>query len=173
MAAVIGLSKEQILEVCQKSGAEVANFNSPEQIVITGEAEKVEKACALLKEAGAKRVLPLDVGGAFHSSLMKPAAEKFKQELGTVPMDPTEIEVVSNVDGRPAKDAAGIRENLAKQITSSVQWVESVKYMAGRGVNTFIEIGPGKVLNGLIRRIDSGLKVHNIERVEDIEALEI
>lgn len=173
MAAVIGLSKERVAEICQKTGAEVANFNSPEQIVITGEAAKVKEACQYLKEAGARKVIPLDVGGAFHSSLMRPAAEKFEKELEGVVMNPTEIKVISNVDGRPAKDADGIRANLAKQITSSVQWVESVKYMAGHGVKTFIEIGPGKVLNGLIRRIDPDLKVYNIERLEDIEELDI
>lgn len=171
MAAIIGLEKDKIVEICRRSGAEVANFNSPQQIVITGHADKVEQACALLKEAGAKTVIPLEVSGAFHSSLMRPAAERFAGELSKAMIKKARFPVVSNVDGRPADDPEAIRKNLARQITSSVQWVESVQFMAGQGVTTFIEIGPGKVLAGLIRRIDSGLKVYNIEKPEDIEKI--
>ncbi|OGX08485.1 MAG: [acyl-carrier-protein] S-malonyltransferase [Omnitrophica WOR_2 bacterium GWA2_47_8] len=169
MAAVIGFSKEKILEICKQTGAEVANFNSPEQIVITGEAAKVEAASVKIKEAGAKRVIPLDVAGAFHSSLMRPAAEKFKIEIEKFKINPAKFGVVSNVDGRPATDPKEIKEKLSRQITSSVQWVASVEYIAAQGVTTFFELGPGTVLKGLIRKINSSLIVHNIEKPEDLE----
>lgn len=171
MAAIIGLEKERIVEICRQTGAEVANFNSPQQIVITGHADKVEQACVLLKEAGAKTVIPLDVSGAFHSSLMRPAAERFGGELTKAAIQPARFPVVSNVDGKPASDPEAIRKNLGRQITSSVQWVDSIQFMAGQRVTTFFEIGPGKVLSGLIRRINPDLKVFNIEKPEDIEKI--
>jgi [acyl-carrier-protein] S-malonyltransferase len=171
MAAIIGLGRDVITEICKQTGAEVANFNSPEQIVITGHADKVEAACEQLKTAGAKSVIPLDVSGAFHSSLMSPAAKKFAVALKGVKIAPPLFPIVSNVDAVASKDAEHIRTNLASQITSSVQWVNSVNFMAEQGVSDFVEIGPGKVLKGLIRRINSNLRVHNIEKPEDIDAL--
>jgi len=167
------LEKQLIIDVCQKAGAEVANFNSPQQIVITGQADKVDAACQALKEAGAKNVVPLDVAGAFHSRLMQSAADKFQQELLQYNFKPADIPIVSNVDAKPAVQPEAIRNNLAQQITSSVQWVESVNFMSGQGVTTFIEIGPGKVLKGLLRRIDKSLTVHNIETPEDVAALDL
>jgi len=171
MAAIIGFDKEKLKAICSKTGAEVANFNSNEQIVITGHAEKVQAACALINQEGAKAVIPLDVSGAFHSLLMKPAAEKFARELVNVAIADSRILVISNVDGKPEIGAAVVKSNLAKQITSSVQWVASIEYMAGQGVETFIEIGPGRVLKGLLRKINPALKVFNIETPADIEAL--
>lgn len=171
MAAIIGLQKDAVVKICAETGAEVANFNSPEQIVITGHAQKVEVACEKFRTSGAKSVIPLEVSGAFHSTLMKPAAEKFIAELPRFQFSACAIPVVSNVDALPATDPVKIRENLGLQITSSVQWVASVEYMASQGVTDFVEIGPGKVLKGLIRRINSALRVHNIEKPEDIEAL--
>lgn len=171
MAAIIGGEKAKLLEICQQTGAEVANFNSPEQIVITGEAEKVNEACRLLKDAGAKRVIPLEVSGAFHSNLMQSAALKFEEELKKVNIQAPQFPIISNVDGLPANNPAYIRKNLAKQITSSVQWVSTVEYIAAQGIKDFIEIGPGTVLKGLIRRINPELKVSNIEKPQDIEAL--
>lgn len=173
MAAIIGFDKDQLIEICKKTGVEVANFNSPKQIVITGQAAKVEEACRLIKEAGAKTVIPLEVSGAFHSSLMRPAAEKFVTVLEQVKIGTPAVPVVSNVDGRPAADASEIRKKLAQQITSSVQWVSSIQYMAAHGVKDFIEIGPGKVLSGLIKRIDPELKTYNIEKPEDVLSLPI
>ncbi|MDP2654727.1 MAG: ACP S-malonyltransferase [Candidatus Omnitrophota bacterium] len=169
MAAIIGFDKDKLVEICQKTGAEVANFNSPKQIVITGHAAKVEEACKLIKEAGAKTVIPLDVSGAFHSSLMKPAAEKFVDVLETVAIRPSTVSAVSNVDGRSSQDPEVIRRKLAEQITSSVQWVETIQHIASQGVTDFIEIGPGKVLAGLIKRTDPTLRVFNIEKPADIE----
>ena len=171
MAAVIGFDKDKLIEICRAVGAEVANFNAPDQIVITGEAEKVAKASEVISEQGAKRVIPLDVSGAFHSSLMQPAVSKFEEILGQRDFSKTDFPVVSNVDGQPADNPKQIRTNLAQQITSSVQWVDSVKYIASKGVSDFIEIGPGNVLKGLIRKIDRDLKVHNVRKPADINSL--
>ncbi|HOY08741.1 MAG TPA: ACP S-malonyltransferase [Candidatus Omnitrophota bacterium] len=171
MAAVIGLDKETIIGICQKAGAEVANFNSPQQIVITGHAEKVADACCLLKAAGAKNVVPLEVSGAFHSSLMRAAEEKFKQELERYAFKDTEVPLVSNVNAKPATQAEVVRGNLSRQITSSVQWVDSINFMEREGVINFVEIGPGKVLKGLLRKINAQFQVINVDKFEDIEAV--
>ncbi len=171
MAAIIGLDKEVIVKVCEETGAQVANFNSPQQIVITGHAEKVEAACQKLSAAGAKSVVPLDVSGGFHSSLMKPAADKFVHELANVDIASPRCPIISNINAQPTSDPAAIRGNLAKQITGSVQWVDTINFIAKQGVENFIEIGPGKVLKGLLRRINPQLKVYNIENPADIDAL--
>ena len=168
-----GFDKDKLAAICRETGAEAANFNSPQQIVITGHAAKVEAACEKIRAAGAKTVIPLEVAGAFHSSLMRPAAEKFKIEISTVKIAVPQFGVVSNVDGRPSADPEAIRAKLSTQITSSVQWVESVQYMASHGAGYFIEIGPGRVLAGLIRRIDPSLKCANIETPADIEKLAV
>ncbi|MCR4336904.1 MAG: ACP S-malonyltransferase, partial [Candidatus Omnitrophica bacterium] len=173
MYAIIGLERPQVTEICQQTGAEVANFNSPQQIVITGHADKSDEAAKKLAEAGAKSVIPLDVSGAFHSSLMKPAADKFVQELEKFNFQNSKFPIVSNVDGKPASDPEAIRCNLARQITSSVQWVISIENMVNGGIQNFIEIGPGKVLKGLIRRINKDVNVHNIEKFEDIARLQL
>ena len=173
MAAVIGFDKDKLKLICEQTGAQVANFNSPDQIVITGKAACVETASAAIKEAGAKRVIPLDVSGAFHSSLMKPAVTPFEVELNKVSFQTPDFSVVSNVDACPTMDSARIRDNLAKQITASVQWVDSINAIAAQGIEHFIEIGPGNVLKGLIRKINPQLKVHNIRKPEDIDALTV
>lgn len=171
MAAVIGLDKDKLGDICEQTGAEVANFNAPDQIVITGHADKVKEASALISEAGAKRVIPLDVAGAFHSSLMQPAADRFKDELSAISFQRSGIIAISNVDGQPETEEEQIRSNLAKQITSSVEWVKSMEYIAAQGVTEFIEIGPGTVLKGLLRRISRDLRVQNIQTPEDISKL--
>ena len=173
MAAVIGMDKDKVIELCLECEAEVANFNSPDQIVITGEAQAVADASQIIKDHGAKRVIPLEVSGAFHSSLMKPAAPKFEAFLKTVHFHPPQFPIISNVDAQPENDPEYIRRNLVSQITSSVQWVETVETIARAGVTTFLEIGPGTVLKGLIRKINPELKVHNIQKPEDIEALTV
>ena len=171
MAAVIGFPKEKIVAVCRETGAEVANFNSPEQIVITGEAGKVEEASCVIKEQGAKRVIPLDVSGAFHSSLMRPAAAKFEKELKSFQFKKPHFPALSNVDARPETDPEAIHKNLSLQITSPVQWVNSINTIAQAGVTTFLEIGPGNVLKGLIRKINPDLKIYNIQKPLDIDNL--
>ena len=171
MAAVIGFDKDELLKICEKTQVQVANFNSPEQIVITGEAEKVAKASQMIKEQGAKRVIPLDVSGAFHSRLMEPAVAPFEDYLKSVSINKPDFPILSNVDAFPESDPQKIRQNLAKQITSPVQWVDSINCMVKAGVTHFIEIGPGTVLKGLIRKINRELSVYNIQKPADIEIL--
>lgn len=169
MAAVIGFDRDKLVAICRATGAEIANFNSPEQIVITGEAEKVAKASQVLQAQGAKRVIPLEVSGAFHSALMQPASIQFEAELRKVALQRPRFPIIHNVDGQPAVDPEIIRRNLSRQITSSVEWVDSIRYIAGAGVTTFLEIGPGNVLKGLIRKIDPALNVHSISKPKDID----
>lgn len=171
MAAVIGIDKDRLLAICAETGAEVANFNSPEQIVITGGAENVARASQALQAQGARRVIPLDVSGAFHSSLMRPAAVQFEAELQNVVLRAPRFPLIGNVDGKPATAHEVIRRNLARQITSSVQWVDTIRYIAAQGVTHFLEVGPGNVLKGLIRKIDPALSVHNISKPDDIDKL--
>ena len=171
MAAVIGFDKDQLVSICKTAGCEVANFNAPDQIVITGLAATVERACQMITAAGGKKVIPLDVAGAFHSSLMKPAADRFAEALKNVNLAVTDIKVIANVNARPEMTPDEIRANLPQQIYSSVQWVESVKFIASQGITDLVEIGPGRVLKGLIRKIDPTLQVHNIQSSEDIATL--
>ncbi len=171
MAAVIGFDKTKLVEICLLTGAEIANFNSHEQIVITGHANKVEAAIEAIKAAGCQKVIPLSVSGAFHSSLMTNAAKRFANEVAVVDIKPTTIKVITNVNAQPQEDAQIIRQNLAKQITSSVEWVASMEYLINQGITDFIEIGPSKVLKGLMRRINPNVTVHNIEKPADIDSL--
>ena len=173
MAAVIGFDREKLVEICRQTGAQIANFNSNEQIVITGHKLKVEEAIEAIKAAGGQKIIPLTVSGAFHSSLMTSAASKFSASLKDIAINPSTIPALSNVTAQPHADAQQIRINLAKQITDSVQWVKCIEYVASQGITNFIEIGPGKVLKGLLRRIDPALSVSNIEKPQDIENLSI
>ena len=152
MASIIGLALEDLKKVCAETGAEIANLNCPGQIVISGKKESVEKAIAL------------KVSGGFHSSLMKEAADLFKVELDKVEFSAPQIGVVSNVTADYEKTPDEIKNNLVKQLFSPVRWEESIKRIASSdgGVDTFFEIGPGKILKGLLRRIDANLKVNNI-----------
>jgi len=171
MAAVIGFDKDKLVEICRQTGAEIANFNSHDQIVITGHKLKVDAAIEAIRAAGGQKIIPLTVSGAFHSSLMSSAASKFTAVLKDITISPSKIPVLSNVTGQPHTDAQAIRVNLAKQITDSVQWVKCVEYIASQGITNFIEIGPGRVLKGLIRRINPSFNVINIEKPQDIEAM--
>lgn len=171
MASVIGFSLEDLRAVCKETGAEIANLNCPGQIVISGTRDSVDKAVSLLTEKGAKKIIPLNVSGGFHSSLMKEAAEEFKSELEKFSFSSPEPGVVSNVTADYEKTPEEIKENLVKQLYSSVLWEDSVKRIVAGGVDTFFEIGPGKVLKGLLRRIDKDLKVCNIENTEDIAGI--
>ncbi len=171
MAAVIGFDKVKLLEICNQTGAEIANFNSNEQIVITGHDVRVEAAINSIKAAGGQKVIPLTVSGAFHSTLMTNAANRFSKELSSVDIKSSAVKVLSNVNGLPQDDPQAIKENLVNQITSSVQWVACVEYIIAQGITEFIEIGPGKVLKGLMRRINPSVTVYNIEKPADIEAI--
>lgn len=171
MAAIIGFDRDKLVEIVKAAGCEVANFNAPDQIVITGLASTVEKACQMIAAAGGKKVILLDVSGAFHSSLMKPAADRFAEVLKDAALKATDIKVVTNVNAKPQASSDEIRANLSRQIYSSVQWVDSVKFMASQGIADLVEIGPGRVLKGLIRKIDPALNVDNLQVPEDLAAL--
>jgi len=168
MAAIIDLSLEKVKEACRLAGAEVANINSPGQTVISGKKEAVEAAMDLSLKSGAKRALPLEVSGGFHSSLMQEAAEELKVVLGSVPMSEPKVPVISNYTARRERTVGEIRENLFFQMYSAVRWEESMKLMLSEGIGKFYEFGPGKVLKGLMRRIDTNAEVSTIEKKEDI-----
>ncbi len=167
MAAVLGLDREKLAEALRKASSsgivEAANFNSSGQIVISGSAKGVEEAGRLCKEAGAKRVMPLAVSAPFHCSMMKPAADKLAAELKNVPFKDANIPVVTNVTARPATSGKEIKELLIKQVTGSVLWEDSVGWMSEQGIVRFVEIGPGKVLTGLIKKTVENATIYNIE----------
>lgn len=170
MSAVLGLSGDQVMKVVSDiEGASVANFNCPGQLVITGEKDALKTAGLVLKEAGAKRVIPLKVSGPFHSPYMREAGEKLYESLSEVPFRKPEIPYVANVDGEIKTDVANVRELLRDQVSSSVRWEQSVRAMIDAGVDTYVEIGPGKTLSGFMRRIDRGVKSLHISTWEDLE----
>ncbi len=169
MLAVIGLDGEPLETIAAEAGATVANYNSPGQTVLSGTVEAIEKAAEACKAAGARRALPLPVAGAFHSPLMQPAAEQLAAFLEDIQLNEPVIPVLSNVTGVPHESAAAIRTNMVAQITGSVRWVECMQSLAGRGVTEAVECGPGKVLNGLMKRIDKTVSVSNIGALSDLE----
>lgn len=158
MAAIIGLSNEQVEEVCANAGGTVlpANYNCDGQVVISGEKEAVERACALAKEAGAKRALPLAVSGAFHSPLMQPASAELAKAIEATEFVAPVCPVYQNVTAHAETEPATIKANLLAQLTSPVKWTQSVKNMLVDGADYFMEIGPGNVLQGLVKRISGG-----------------
>ena len=171
MLAVIGLDEEVVKEVSVHSGTEISNINCPGQIVISGAAQALAEASKLAKAKGARALIPLKVSGAFHSALMEPVIAEFSKIVSNVRLKPSVIPVISNVTARPLADADSIRKELVKQLRNCIQWQGSVEYMVRSGVTTFYEIGPGRVLSGLIRRINSELQTFNISRLEDIAQL--
>jgi [acyl-carrier-protein] S-malonyltransferase len=175
MAAVMGLEGEALEALCREAAqGEIvapANYNSPGQIVIAGHAGAVERAIALSKEQGAKRALLLPVSAPFHCALMQPAGERLQGVLDAVSVHPLRIPVVTNVEAAPNHDAGRIKDLLVKQVSAPVRWDASVEAMAAMGVERFIEIGPGKVLAGLIKRIAKGSVVQNVEDSSGIQTL--
>jgi len=160
MAAVLGASRDKITEICrQVKGVQLANMNGPDQVVISGLAESVKAAGQRLKEAGAKRIIPLQVSAPFHSQLMEPAAQKLKAEMDKIEIRDAVIPVMDNVTADYVTEGNRIRDLLIKQVTGSVLWEDSVRRMIADGVVSFVEVGPGKVLSGLIRKIDSSVEV--------------
>jgi [acyl-carrier-protein] S-malonyltransferase len=153
MAAVLGADDAMLAEVCAACEVDLANFNAPGQTVISGSRSGVARAGALAKERGARRVMPLAVSIASHSRLMRPAAVQMAAILAEVDLLPPQVPLIPNVTAQPATDPAEIRRLLVEQLVSPVRWVESVQFMIGAGVTTFWEIGAGKVLGGLIKRI--------------------
>lgn len=167
MAAIIGLPDEKVVEICDsvsKDGEVVvaANFNCPGQLVISGSKNGIDKACELLKDAGAKRALPLKVGGAFHSPLMQSAKDELQAAIEATNINTPKCPVYQNVDGKAHTDAAEIKANLIAQLTSSVRWTTSVQNMIAAGATEFVECGPGKALQGMIGRIDKNVNAHGI-----------
>ena len=168
MAASIGLPDEKVEEVCSQISAEgevvvAANYNCPGQLVISGTVDAINKACEALKAAGAKRALPLKVGGAFHSPLMQPAKDELQAAIEQTVFSAPKCPVYQNVDGKPHTDAEEIKANLIAQLTSSVRWTSSVQNMIADGADDFTECGPGKALQGMIGRIDKNVKVAGIQ----------
>lgn len=170
MAAVLGLAGDVIEKAIEGiDGVSIANYNCPGQIVITGWKESVEKASEVLKEAGAKRVLPLNVSGPFHSPMLTEAGEELGRVLENVVLSPLTIPYVTNVTAEYVTDIAETKALLAKQVASSVRWQQSVENMIADGVDTFVEIGPGKTLAGFMRKISRDVKVYNVGTWEDVD----
>ena len=172
MCAVMGMDAGEIeTNIADINGVTIANYNCPGQIVITGEKEAVEQASVKLKEAGAKRTVMLNVSGPFHSPMLIPAGEKLKKELENVQMHPLAVPYITNVTARKVEDINETRALLADQVSSSVRWMQSMEYLISEGVDTFVEIGPGKTLAGFMKKINRDAKVYNIAKWEDVDAV--
>ena len=166
MTAVLGLDRTALSACCEQASAlgcvQICNYNCPGQLVISGNIDAINAACEKLKAAGAKRALPLKVGGAFHSPLMQPAKEELEEAIKAVEVKAPKCPVYQNVDGMPHTDPAEIKANLIAQLTSSVRWTASVQNMIKDGADDFTECGPGKALQGMIGRIDKNVSAHGI-----------
>ena len=167
MAAILGLSRDDVIETCQEASVKgivsPANFNCPGQIVIAGEVEAINEAIRIAAGKGAKRAMLLNVSAPFHCSLLEPAGEKLSKELEDVAVKPMNIPVVTNVTGKIIESEADIKDLLVKQVSTSVLWEDCVRTLIEKGVDTFIEIGPGKVLSGFIKKIDKEVRILNVE----------
>lgn len=168
MAAVMGLPEEKVAALCQESGAELCNLNSPGQAVIGGPVDAVERAIGLARARGARHLARLNVSGAFHTSLMGPAADGMAQAIAGVPLAQARVPIVANSSAEPMAAAAAIREELLRQVCRPVLWQRSVEYIVAQGITSFVEIGPGRVLTSLIRRIDGSVSVRNIADMASI-----
>ena len=186
MAAVIGMDEATLQEICQQATADsvanlpphahpgqgqvtIANFNAPGQIVISGEQDALALAMELAKVRGAKRVIPLAVSGAFHSPVMQPAAAGLALAVADTNINDASIPVIGNIEALPLTDAQAIREELAQQIASPVQWTRTIELLVSVGVTTFLEIGPGQALTGMVKRIAKGVTLLNVSSAADIE----
>ena len=171
MAAIIGLDSDKIVETLKtvEGIVEAVNFNEPKQTVIAGQKDAIERACVALKEAGARRAMPLAVSGPFHSSLMQEAGEKLKEEAEKYNFQMTDIKLVANTTAEVLQNVDEIKEEIYKQSFGPVRWVETIQKLKAEGVTQIYEIGPGKVLAGLIKKIDKEIQVKNIEKLEDFE----
>lgn len=165
MAAILGLADEKVEEICASITEEVvvaANYNCPGQLVISGSIKGIDIACEKMKAAGAKRALPLQVGGAFHSPLMEPAREELAKAIESTNFSPPTCPIYQNVNAKPSTSIAEIKMNLIAQLTSPVRWTQSVQNMVGDGGTTFIECGPGKVLQGLVKKIAPQVEAQSV-----------
>ena len=170
MAAVIGLDEAPTREVCGETGVELANLNCPGQIVISGESDKITKACEVAKAKGAKRALPLTVAGAYHSKLMASAQLKLKEALSKVSISAPSVPVIANVNAQPHATPTDIQNRLVEQVTGSVRWEESMRYLLSQGFTRFIELGPGTALSGFMKRIDKNAQMLNVADAASLQA---
>lgn len=173
MACILGMDIKAVEELCKGFGCEIANLNCPGQVVISGKTNNIELLSSIAKDKGAKRVLALEVSGPFHSSLMSGARDKLKDYIEKVQFSAPNLHFISNVDAKAQTDPAAIKENLIRQVNSRTLWEDSVKSVAESGINTFLEIGPGQVLKGLLKKIDPKLEVKNFGTVQDIQQVPV
>jgi [acyl-carrier-protein] S-malonyltransferase len=171
MAAILGLEEMKLAEVCRQTDTVMANVNCPGQIVISGALENIARAMELAKAVGAVRAIALQVSGAFHSPLMKPIVEPMTKAIESTPFKDPTIPVVANMTAAPMNKVEEVKTELINQLTNPVQWQRGIEYMVGQGVDTFIEIGPGKVLTGLIRRINKDVTILNINDLATAKSL--
>lgn len=170
MASILNLDDAILAEVCREADVDVANLNCPGQTVISGDKDKIAKAIEFAKAKGAKRAIPLVVAGAYHSRLMQTARDKVAATLAKLPMKDPKVPVVSNVTARPAGSITEIKDLLVRQVTSSVRWSESMQWLVDQGFTRFIELGPGNVLGGLMRRINKDVEMLSVSDVATLEA---
>jgi [acyl-carrier-protein] S-malonyltransferase len=175
MAAVLGLDAGLVADACREAAeagtVSPANYNSPDQTVIAGEAGAVQLASEIAKSKGAKRIMPLPVSAPFHCDLMGPARDRLNVELQTIDFRDLEIPLISNVDAAPVSAGALARDSLLRQVCNPVRWVESIRYLCDSGVDIFVEVGPGKVLSGLVRKILPQAQTCSVDGIRGIEAL--
>jgi [acyl-carrier-protein] S-malonyltransferase len=171
MAAIIGLDGGPLAEVCRQSGARIANINCPGQIVISGTKGNLAQAVEMVKEKGAHRAIPLQVSGAFHTPLMQPAVDGMAEIMAKLSFNDPAIPIIGNTTAKPLTTAGAVKDELLNQLCNCVQWQRSIEYMINNGVSNFIEIGPGRVLAGLIRRIDRNVNIINIGNAEAVKNL--
>jgi [acyl-carrier-protein] S-malonyltransferase len=169
MAAIIGLDESRTREVCSEAGVALANLNCPGQIVISGPADRMEKACELAKAKGAKKALPLAVAGAYHSSLMNSAKSKLESVLKLTTLKAPTVPVISNVTAQPHGGPSEIQARMVEQVTSPVRWEDSMRYLLSQGFTRFVELGPGKALSGFMKRIDATAQMFNVGDVASLE----
>jgi [acyl-carrier-protein] S-malonyltransferase len=168
MVAVVGLGEASLAEICRETGAQIANINCPGQIVISGARENLSQAVELAREKGASRTIPLEVSGAFHTPLMQPAVDGMAEIIADLNFRPPTVPIIANTTAEPLTAGEQVKEELLRQLCHCVQWQRSVEYMVANGVATFIEVGPGKVLTGLVKRINRDARLENIGSAADV-----
>ena len=174
MVAIIGLSQASLVEICAQTDTHIANINCPGQLVVSGAKENLSRAAALAQTRGAYRTIPLPVSGAFHTPLMQPAVDAMSEIVANISFDKPLMPIIANTTAKPMTAIKPIKEELLRQLCNGIQWQRSIKYMVNKGVSTFVEIGPGRVLSGLIKRINKNVKTLNIgdaETIRNIEAI--
>jgi len=171
MAAILGMDQDLIFEIAKSSGTYVSNINTQEQIVISGQKEKIQIAMDMASEKGAKRVIPLNVGGAFHSGLMEPARAGLEEAVESVVFTDSSVPIVANCSAQPISDSESIKKELITQISGCVNWKDTIQYMIDQGVTDFYEIGPGRALSGMVKKINKEMNTFNISDLVSIREL--